>query len=32
VSVSVSYNYQPLYPFSAVTLPLTSSAQMVIDY
>ena len=32
VSVSVSYSYHPFYPFSAVTLPLTSSAQMVIDY
>jgi Flp pilus assembly protein TadG len=32
VSVSVSYSYQPFYPFSNVTLPLTSSAQMIIDY
>lgn len=32
VSVSVSYSYHPFYPFSTVTLPLTSSAQMVIDY
>jgi Flp pilus assembly protein TadG len=32
VSVSVLYSYHPLYPFSNVTLPLTSSAQMVIDY
>lgn len=32
VKVTVTYNYQPLYPFSSVTLPLSSSAQMVIVY
>jgi Flp pilus assembly protein TadG len=32
VSVSVSYSYHPFYPFSGVTLPLTSSAQMIISY
>jgi hypothetical protein len=32
VSVSVAYTFHPLYPFAAVTLPLASSAQMVISY
>jgi Flp pilus assembly protein TadG len=32
VSVTVSYNFHPLYPFATVTLPLSSSAQMVISY
>jgi Flp pilus assembly protein TadG len=32
VSVQVSYNYHPFYPFNDVTLPLTSSAQMTISY
>jgi Flp pilus assembly protein TadG len=32
VSVSVAYSYHPLYPFNNVTLPLSSSAQMVISY
>jgi hypothetical protein len=31
VSVSVAYSFHPLYPFAAVTLPLASSAQMVIS-
>jgi Flp pilus assembly protein TadG len=32
VSVTVSYSFHPLYPFAAVTLPLSSSAQMLISY
>jgi Flp pilus assembly protein TadG len=32
VSVQVSYNLRPFYPFMNVTLPLSSSAQMVISY
>ena len=32
VSVSVAYSYHPFYPFNNVTLPLSSSAQMVISY
>ena len=32
VNVQVSYSYQPFYPFNSVTLPLSSSAQMVISY
>lgn len=32
VKVTVTYNYQPIYPISSATLPLTSSAQMVITY
>jgi Flp pilus assembly protein TadG len=32
VSVKVSYTFHPLYPFAAVTLPLSSSAQMLISY
>jgi Flp pilus assembly protein TadG len=32
VSVQVSYSFHPLYPFAKVTLPLSSSAQMVISY
>jgi Flp pilus assembly protein TadG len=32
VSVQVSYTYHPFYPFNNVTLPLSSSAQMVISY
>jgi Flp pilus assembly protein TadG len=32
VSVTVSYSFHPLYPFATVTLPLSSSAQMVISY
>jgi len=31
VSVSVAYSYHPFYPFNSVTLPLSSSAQMVIS-
>lgn len=31
VSVQVSYSYHPFYPFANVTLPLSSSAQMVIS-
>ncbi|SRR6266404_1146500 len=31
VSVSVAYSYHPFYPFASVTLPLSSSAQMVIS-
>jgi Flp pilus assembly protein TadG len=31
VSVQVSYSYHPFYPFNSVTLPLSSSAQMVIS-
>jgi hypothetical protein len=32
VKVTVTYNYQPIYPISSATLPLTSSAQMVVTY
>jgi len=32
VKVQVTYNYQPLYPFSSATLPLSASAQSVIAY
>jgi Flp pilus assembly protein TadG len=32
VKVTVTYNYQPLYPFSAASLPLSASAQSVIAY
>jgi Flp pilus assembly protein TadG len=32
VKVQVSYNYHPFYPFNSVTLPLSSSAQMIISY
>jgi Flp pilus assembly protein TadG len=32
VSVQVSYTVHPFYPFMNVTLPLSSSAQMVISY
>jgi hypothetical protein len=32
VNVQVSYSYHPLYPFNNVTLPLSSSAQMVISH
>jgi Flp pilus assembly protein TadG len=32
VSVTVTYNFRPLYPMPDVTLPLTSSSQMVISY
>jgi Flp pilus assembly protein TadG len=32
VSVTVSYSFHPLYPFAKVTLPLSSSAQMLISY
>jgi uncharacterized membrane protein len=32
VKVTVTYNYQPLYPFSSATLPLSASAQSVIAY
>ncbi|HZO81743.1 MAG TPA: TadE/TadG family type IV pilus assembly protein [Candidatus Binataceae bacterium] len=32
VSVTVTYNFQPLFGMPAVTLPLTSSSQMVIAY
>jgi Flp pilus assembly protein TadG len=32
VSVAVSYSFHPFYPFASVTLPLSSSAQMVISY
>lgn len=32
VSVQVSYSVHPFYPFANVTLPLSSSAQMVISY
>ncbi len=31
VSVNVAYTYHPFYPFASVTLPLSSSAQMVIS-
>ncbi len=31
VNVQVSYSYHPFYPFANVTLPLSSSAQMVIS-
>lgn len=31
VSVNVAYSYHPFYPFASVTLPLSSSAQMVIS-
>lgn len=31
VAVSVTYNFRPLFPLAGVTLPLTSSAQMVIS-
>lgn len=32
VKVTITYNYQPIYPLSSLTLPLTSSSQMVITY
>jgi hypothetical protein len=32
VKVTVTYNYQPLYPFSSASLPLSASAQSVIAY
>ena len=32
VSVTVTYNFQPLFPMSNVALPLSSSSQMVISY
>jgi Flp pilus assembly protein TadG len=32
VSVNVAYTFHPFYPFSNVSLPLSSSAQMVISY
>ncbi|HVB82768.1 MAG TPA: TadE/TadG family type IV pilus assembly protein [Candidatus Binataceae bacterium] len=32
VNVQVSYSFHPLYPFANVTLPLSSSSQMVISY
>jgi Flp pilus assembly protein TadG len=32
VNVQVSYSYHPFYPFNNVTLPLSSSAQMVISH
>jgi hypothetical protein len=32
VKVTVTYNYQPIYPISSATLPLTSTAQMVVTY
>ena len=32
VSVQVSYTFRPFYPFNAVSLPLSSSAQMVISH
>jgi hypothetical protein len=32
VNVQVSYSYHPFYPFNDVTLPLSSSAQMVISH
>jgi len=32
VQVKVTYNFQPLYPFLGTTLPLSSSAQMVISH
>ena len=32
VSVQVSYSFRPFYPFNSVTLPLSSSAQMVISH
>ncbi|MGH7913074.1 MAG: TadE/TadG family type IV pilus assembly protein [Candidatus Binataceae bacterium] len=31
VNVQVSYSYHPFYPFADVTLPLSSSSQMVIS-
>jgi len=31
VNVQVSYSFHPFYPFNKVTLPLSSSAQMVIS-
>jgi len=31
VSVNVAYSYHPFYPFASVTLPLSSSAEMVIS-
>ena len=31
VSVQVTYDFQPLFPMSSVTLPLTSTSQMVIS-
>jgi Flp pilus assembly protein TadG len=31
VSVQVTYNFQPLFPMSAVAVPLSSTAQMVIS-
>ncbi len=31
VNVQVSYTYHPFYPFANVSLPLSSSAQMVIS-
>jgi Flp pilus assembly protein TadG len=32
VSVQVSYTFRPFYPFNGVSLPLSSSAQMVISH
>ena len=32
VNVQVSYSFHPFYPFANVTLPLSSSSQMVISY
>jgi len=32
VSVTVTYNFQPLFPMSNAVLPLSSSSQMVISY
>jgi Flp pilus assembly protein TadG len=32
VNVQASYSYHPFYPFNNVTLPLSSSAQMVISH
>ncbi len=32
VNVQVSYSFHPFYPFASVTLPLSSSAQMVISH
>jgi len=32
VKVQVSYTFRPFYPFNSVSLPLTSSAQMVISH
>lgn len=32
VSVTVTYNFEPLFPMSNAVLPLSSSSQMVISY